>query len=269
MTGDRLALTIGINDYPGTGSDLTGCVNDAQGWANALGQRGFAVTTLLDSQATGRGIFDAIRRVVSAAQFGDVVVITYSGHGTWLPDLSGDEPDRRDEALVPYDAAETGLVLTDDQLHELFSLRAHGVRLVFLSDSCHSGSVTRLAGPVMPSRPRVRFLPPQAWMREEMLPGARAVAAVPPRGASRNTALLMSGCADPEYSYDGFGGAQMGAFSYVALGTLSRLHTGATYREWHAEIRKALPAADCPQTPQLLGSKEQRGWPVFLNHVRR
>ena len=26
----KRALCIGINDYPGTGSDLTGCVNDAR-----------------------------------------------------------------------------------------------------------------------------------------------------------------------------------------------------------------------------------------------
>ncbi len=30
------ALCIGINDYPGTGSDLAGCVNDANDWAAAL-----------------------------------------------------------------------------------------------------------------------------------------------------------------------------------------------------------------------------------------
>ncbi len=27
------ALCIGINDYPGTQNDLSGCVNDAQDWA--------------------------------------------------------------------------------------------------------------------------------------------------------------------------------------------------------------------------------------------
>ena len=32
----KLALCIGINDYPGTDSDLSGCVNDANDWAANL-----------------------------------------------------------------------------------------------------------------------------------------------------------------------------------------------------------------------------------------
>ncbi|MGE5839594.1 MAG: caspase family protein, partial [Deltaproteobacteria bacterium] len=37
----KRALCIGINDYPGTGSDLAGCVNDANDWAVLLKKRGF------------------------------------------------------------------------------------------------------------------------------------------------------------------------------------------------------------------------------------
>ena len=40
----KRALCIGINDYPGTGSDLAGCVNDANDWGDALQGRGFEVT---------------------------------------------------------------------------------------------------------------------------------------------------------------------------------------------------------------------------------
>lgn len=30
------ALCVGINDYPGSGNDLKGCVNDAKAWAELL-----------------------------------------------------------------------------------------------------------------------------------------------------------------------------------------------------------------------------------------
>jgi len=50
------ALCIGINDYPGTDSDLSGCVNDANDWAAVLKKRGFTVTMLLDRKATGAAI---------------------------------------------------------------------------------------------------------------------------------------------------------------------------------------------------------------------
>jgi hypothetical protein len=109
----------------------------------------------------------------------------------------------------------------------------------------------------------VRFLPPEHHLEPRWLPAARALAAAPPRGKSRPTALLMSGCADTEYSYDGYGQVAMGAFSAVALDTLKGLPAQATYRDWHRAIRTRLPAVDTPQTPQLFGTRTQLAWPIF------
>ena len=95
----KKALCIGINDYPGTQNDLSGCVNDATDWAAALAARGFAVTKLIDAQATKAAMVAAMSSLISGAAKGDTVVVTYSGHGTWAPDKNGDEPDGRDEAL--------------------------------------------------------------------------------------------------------------------------------------------------------------------------
>ena len=47
------SLCIGINDYPGTGSDLNGCVNDALDWAAELRGRGFETITLLNQGRRG------------------------------------------------------------------------------------------------------------------------------------------------------------------------------------------------------------------------
>jgi hypothetical protein len=101
---------------------------------------------------------------------GDSLVITYSGHGTFVPDASGDEPDGCDEALCPYDIGQ-GHALLDDEIHELFAARAAGVRIALISDSCHSGTVIRWANPdVDADAPRARFLPPSAWLPESQLP---------------------------------------------------------------------------------------------------
>ena len=47
----KRSLHIGINDYPGTQNDLSGCVNDANDWEKTLSDRGFQTITLLDAQA--------------------------------------------------------------------------------------------------------------------------------------------------------------------------------------------------------------------------
>src|SRR3972149_1892754 len=135
----RRALCIGINDYPGTGSDLAGCVNDAHDWAAAFADRGFAVKTLIDRRATGNAIREAIESLVSGARKWDSIVVQFSGHGSFVPDEDVDEPDGTDECLCPYDLKDEGPI-TDDELFDLFSARPHGARGLMISDCCTSGA---------------------------------------------------------------------------------------------------------------------------------
>jgi hypothetical protein len=258
----RHALCIGINDYPGTGSDLVGCVNDAHDWAEELTKRSFDVELMLDSEATGDAMRAAMRRRLRAASAGDVVAVTYSGHGTWVRDRDADELDGRDEALCPYDIATAGPLL-DDELFDIFSDRERGVRVVFISDSCHSGSVARYAPAARSDADRIRFLPPAAFLDPAEAARARLLPRVH-RGRPRHAALLLSGCQDIEYSYDAhFDGRANGAFTYVALAALRELPQTATYRDWITAIGSALPSQDYPQTPGLQGSSTQRRWPLL------
>jgi metacaspase-1 len=193
----KLALCIGINDYPGVSNDLYGCRNDAADWTDALTARGFDVRTLLDSAASGAAIRTGVADLLSRTSAGDAVVITYSGHGTWVPDLDGDEPDHRDEALCPHDIAANGPLL-DDELFTLFSAASPGVRTVLISDSCHSGTLTRLSRPLGDSRCSSRFLAPSTFLS----PPTGNLSRGPSRTRPRSSALLLSACRDTEYSYD-------------------------------------------------------------------
>lgn len=273
----RRALCIGINNYPGTDMDLAGCVNDANDWAAVLAERGFTVQTLTDAQATKAAMVAAIRALVRVSASGDSLAITFSGHGTYAPDDNGDEPDALDEGLCPYHIKQ-GNVLIDDAIHQLFAERAAGVKLVLISDSCHSGTVIRAAAAdpdAVGTRPR--FMPIGAWLPDNRLPRAAngkaatqvALASTPPWAGALSRGggdLLLSGCAEGpnHFSYDAtIAGRANGAFTYYALKALKRLPAGATYADWHAGIRKALPSASYPQTPQIFGSKAARKFKVF------
>ncbi|NLF53504.1 MAG: caspase family protein [Thauera phenolivorans] len=259
------ALCIGINDYPGTDGDLAGCVNDAHDWAAALRQRGFEVRQLLDHEATLAAMTEAIASLIGAARTGDTLVITYSGHGTWVEDTDGDEPDARDEGLCPHDIASAGPLL-DDDIHRLFDARAAGVRLVLISDSCHSGSVTRGdEADLDPGGPRARFLPPAAWMKAGTLPRVARASSLTLVGGLRQAGgdLLLAGCRDEEFSWDtAFGGRPNGAFSFYALKTLAQ-DKPQTYEEWFAAIRRYLPSTRLPQEPQIFGTRSARRVPVL------
>src|SRR5690606_34312966 len=104
------ALCVGIDQY--RDSPLQGCVRDAQTWAGVLAGLQFDVTTLLDGSATREAILAALRAMISAARPGDSLIFQYSGHGSQVEDLNGDESDRYDETLVPIDY-DTGALLID------------------------------------------------------------------------------------------------------------------------------------------------------------
>lgn len=268
----KLALCIGINNYPGTANDLSGCINDANDWAKVLTDRGFTVKKLLDKEATGQNMLSGMKKIIDSAEKGDSIVFTYSGHGTYIPDKDGDEADGTDECLCPYDLMTKGPV-TDDQLHDLYTEKKPGVKLVILSDSCHSGTVTRFApittpptvdGKNPPVR-KVRFLPPAVFLSAKEMNKLGTIPAI--RSASapgRYGSLLMAGCQDVEYSYDAFFQSRPnGAFTFVALDTLKKLKANATYHEWFKAIRGVLPSQQYPQSPNLFGSKVMKNWKVL------
>jgi hypothetical protein len=278
----KTALCIGVNNYPGTHMDLHGCVNDAEDWSAELASRGFTVTKLIDAQATKAAMSAGFQAIVTGAKKDDVVVITFSGHGTYVPDLNGDEADGLDEGLCPYDLQTGGGALLDDEIHAIFAARAAGVRLVLISDSCHSGTVTRAAVPDPDEHDdvsRPRFMPMGNWLPPDQLPrgaSGKPLARAPQvSGVSAFTKalsraagdLLLSGCQEGpnNFSYDArIRGRPTGAFTYYALKALKTLPANATYADWHAAVSPAyLPSGSYPQSPQIVGNAAARRRRIF------
>lgn len=150
----KRALLIGISHYPQTPksnpctwTNIHGC-NDVRLLRGTLQKQGFRITTLTNAQATASHIRRALKRLCQQAAKGDMVVIHFSGHGQPFEDLSGDEADGWDEAIVPYDAKKcysrtyTGQChIIDDELERYInSLRTtvgpRGFVYVVL-DACH------------------------------------------------------------------------------------------------------------------------------------
>ncbi|MCC3159008.1 caspase family protein [Hymenobacter sp. 15J16-1T3B] len=205
--GRRRALCIGIDAY--ASAPLLGCVADANAWAATLSQRGFKTETLLNEHATRAGILQAVHQLIAGSKAGDVLVLQYSGHGTTLPDLDGDELDGVDEALCPYDY-DAGAYLLDDDLRQLFDALPAGVNLTCFFDCCHSGTITRMLG-MTPAHTtptpnqRVRYIPRTAQMADAHR-AFRAAHATRSAAASRGPAAMrevtFTACRASELAYE-------------------------------------------------------------------
>lgn len=267
----KKALCVGINDYPGTGNDLNGCVSDAKGWSALLVERyGFAardVKLLLDAQATKTNIVAGLKSLLTAAKAGDILVFTNSSHGTYVADDSDDE--EYDEAICPYDCDKN--LIIDDELRELFADLPAGVSLSVISDSCHSGTLTRavvadaVPGLRVSDERRVRFLNP-AHLGKRVLQDPWSAQ---PRGRqrypqSKMKETLLSGCSPTEYSYDALiEGKYNGAMSAMAMKAIREANYAITWQQLHSRVRSLLDAAEYSQHPQLEGNAPNKKKLIF------
>jgi hypothetical protein len=279
--GTARSLHIGLNavdqgQYGGWSGDLCACEFDANDMAAIARSRGMAATVLLTKAATRDKVLSAIRDASTALKEGDFFFLTYSGHGGQVDDVTGEEVDKKDETWCLYDGQ-----LIDDELYLELSKFASGVRVLVLSDSCHSGTITRDAMPAVIAPPgpagptwRSKMMPPPIAMRtyrehqafyDDLQRSVKAVAAdslevdpdsmlsrvaVSPRLTAivndfKPSVILISGCQDNQTSLDG---DHNGAFTEQVLQVWHNGDYDGSYAKFHAAISARMPAG---QTPNL------------------
>jgi metacaspase-1 len=214
-----LSLHVGVNrvdpaHYQGWDGALQGCEPDAVAMAAIAAVQGFEHRTLLTADATADAVVAGIAEAAARLRPGDLFVLTYAGHGSQVPDTNGDEDDALDETWVLYDRQ-----LVDDELYALWGRFRPGVRILVVSDSCHSGSAVRavlgglrpeiLAATVSnPSEHGMRAMPravraPVYEANRDVYDGIQASC---PSGDAVDVGahvLLLSGCQDAQTSADG------------------------------------------------------------------
>jgi metacaspase-1 len=270
-----LSLHLGLNSvnpaaYEGWDGPLAACEFDANDMAALARSQGMKPSVLLTKKATRAALLAGMRGAAKALKSGDLFFLTYSGHGGQVPDTNRDEPDRKDETWCLFDGQ-----LIDDELYFELSRFAAGVRVVVLSDSCHSGSVTRArTPPPPPPGQRAKLMPaavgtrvyaahqalydklqadvaaaarkvasdPDAALAQVALTGAAAQATALV-GVFKPAVLLISGCQDNQTSMDG---EHNGAFTEKLLQVWNHGGFKGSYRSLHAQVRAALPASQSP-----------------------
>jgi metacaspase-1 len=156
------SLHIGLNavdpnHYNGWDGQLNACEADALSMAEIAASQGFETTILLTNQATRATFESQMQQFADKIQEGDIFLLTYSGHGGQIPDLNYDENDEEDETWCLFDSE-----IIDDEIYAMYCAFKSKVRILVFSDSCHSGTVTKLAafkalGVTLSNEPRPVF----------------------------------------------------------------------------------------------------------------
>ncbi|MEZ0266309.1 MAG: caspase family protein, partial [Phycisphaerae bacterium] len=143
--GQAIALCIGLNavdpqHYAGWAGTLLGCEPDANDMTVIANGRGFATTKLLTKAATRDAVLKQIRQAAGQLKNGGIFMISYSGHGGQVPDAHAPPQDNgMAQTWCLYDGE-----LLDKELYAEWSKFAAGVRVLVISDSCHSEGIAKM-----------------------------------------------------------------------------------------------------------------------------
>jgi metacaspase-1 len=245
-SGRKMGLFVGINEYPTR--PLPSSVNDATQMQMKLSKRyGFEASNtslLIDQQATRQNILNKLAYYERETQSGDLFVFFYSGHGSVFLDEDSLEKDETqsfglsgffpagyyDSTLVPIDANRNttgkawGNFILDDELNVIFQrYTAKGVQVVFISDSCHSGTLAKGLSSMV--KPTTKFIPPselnfdtKSWSTKANKRGERL------NKNFNNLFLVIGSSQDNQFSSaeNPETGTKMSLFTYALLKTLER-----------------------------------------------
>lgn len=259
------SLSLGLNTvdpagYEGWDGKLNACEQDARDMEAIARSQGYVATRLLSAEATSAAVLAELHDAARQLHAGDRFVLTYSGHGGQVPDVtSEEEEDMLDETWCLYDR-----MLLDDELHAAWSRFRKGVRILVLSDSCHSGTVARaLFTRALPQPARTEYAAkwiewPRALQVYEqhrsMYDSLQYVAGPAEQATVPASVILISGCQDHELSYDG---PRNGAFTDALLKVWNGGAFRGSHRDLHAKILETMGGGRQHPNYFLTGASDQ------------
>jgi hypothetical protein len=245
--------------------------------------QGLVAQSLLTKAATSTALLGLIEKAARELVEDDFFSLTYSGHGGQINDVNNDEPDGLDETWALYDRE-----LVDDELYAMWSRFRPGVRVVVLSDTCHSGTMTKAMflnpAPFLPhletrvrasTGPNLRpkFLPPdvQSKIYKERATLYDDIRQKTPRREKVDvecSVILISACQDNQVAMDG---TKNGLFTETLLKVWDKGRFTGGYHHFRNEIAAFLPPTQSPKYT-IVGRRErafehQRPFTITVPHV--
>lgn len=268
-TPRKLALLIGVNEYPGFIPDLRGCLTDVdlqyELLTNRFGFNPADVVKISDNEAlkpTRETVLNTFQEhLVKQAKPGDVVVFHYSGHGIQVVDpdpiYEGNNLNGAmilNDPLPPLGSADenTLSVIMGRTLFLLLGqLQTNNVTTIL--DSCHSGGGLRGSSLVraVPNNTRAAGDPWEAIaaefeLQQQLLDevGLSAAEFLAARKAGIAKGIGIGSAQFSELALDApFDGFQAGAFSYLLTRYLWQTPGSASAQTVRTNIRRSTQAA--------------------------
>lgn len=209
---------INPNSNAGWNGECPGCDIDAKAMYAWSADIGASARLMLNAGATITKWKAAISAAAAPLHRGNLLIITLSGHGGQIPDDNGDEADGLDETSCLWDGQ-----LRDDDFLALLKTLPRGLRILIISDQCHS------QGNFMFSR----------FQLSQVNPGKPMIDSTEGSGFDGEI-IQLAGCREESYS---FGGDTGGTWTTTFL---KYRDCGMTLTQWFEQAKKEMPDNQVP-----------------------
>tara|TARA_B100000497_G_scaffold127597_1_gene169957 strand:- start:1492 stop:2106 length:615 start_codon:yes stop_codon:yes gene_type:complete len=204
------------------------------------------MTDIQGEKPTKSAILHNLRELVKKGDVeGSTLIFHFSGHGSQVPDLDGDEIDHMDECLIPLGNVYSLFdVIIDDELHEIVKKLSLKSKMFILTDCCHSGSCFDLEYAYKTQLE----LAQESTQESTQLPNI----------------VKLSGCKDNQTSASiKHANKWKGALTLAFIDTLSR-HGKKTWEEMFRDVTLYIGAMKLTQKPVLSCNKPGYPGDIFI-----
>lgn len=265
--GEKYALIIAVGDYPEEGHwpDISS-QNDLNHVKYTLLRLGFSesnIATISDTQATRQGIINALILLRDKISTDDQVYIHFSGHGQQVVDQNGDEIDRLDEAIVPYDSPldyvegvyEGQNLIRDEELGAFIDEMRRKIgsngQIILVLDSCHSGTGTRGMGKARGTFKIMGKL--QGQSNIHTLENTESTESAEGLNMAPLAAFFGSSPRELNYETKDDQGLPVGSLTFALTSVISELNSEASFEEVFQRVKQKMSYLAPRQNPQFEG----------------
>jgi hypothetical protein len=264
----KKALLVGINYKSIQGAALNGCINDIVNISEVLiDTYDYYLKDIIQLRddvnnstimPTRANILTCLSALVAQSANLSELWFHYSGHGSQIRDMNGDETDRLDEVLVPVDFQKSGFIVDD----EIFSIVKNSkCKTILIFDSCHSGSMCDLQ-----------------W-NYQYTNGSILKTMTTNKMITNPNVFCFSGCKDPETSADAYSAEKkmgVGAFTDTFIRCLRANRMNVDILKLYSDISVAIKQSGFTQSPSFSCSSPSPSYkfvrvtntPVVENNVK-
>lgn len=237
--GYSLHIALNKVDRNTYGADglLHSCINNAKNYEKIALSQGFTNTVLLaDSNASLNNFKNATEHIIKQLNNNDYFLLTFSGHGGKVKDLSNDEDGEYDQTWCFYDGE-----VIDDEFFDIWLKLPGNARVFVISDSCYSGSMLRDIFNIDPFKQ-------QGVIKPINEPNNRGFDVDPFRPMLKACIKLLSGALENKPASDG---PFYSLFTEALLNTWDNSSFSGNYYDFYEAIKTKMPFKSPPGWMQV------------------